>query len=67
MTIFYTPLEKENDAGEIEQIPMLKTFTVFNVQKIDDLPLITETVCISPWNKKLPGLAAIPPSRVRSL
>lgn len=42
--IFYTTLEKENDAGEIEHIPMLKTFTVFNVQQIDGLPLTTETV-----------------------
>nr|VXZ82818.1 DNA primase TraC [Klebsiella pneumoniae] len=36
--IFYTTLEKENDAGEIDHIPMLKTFTVFNVQQIDGLP-----------------------------
>ncbi|WP_434717855.1 zincin-like metallopeptidase domain-containing protein [Raoultella ornithinolytica] len=42
--IFYTTLEKENDAGEVEQIPMLKTFTVFNVQQIDGLLLSTETV-----------------------
>ncbi len=42
--IFYTTLEKENDAGEIDYIPMLKTFTVFNVQQIDGLPLITDTV-----------------------
>ncbi|EEW1620328.1 DUF1738 domain-containing protein [Escherichia coli] len=42
--IFYTTLEKENDAGEVEQIPMLKTFTVFNVQQIDGLTLTTETV-----------------------
>lgn len=42
--IFYTTLEKENDAGDVEQIPMLKTFTVFNVQQIDGLPLTTETV-----------------------
>lgn len=42
--IFYTTLEKENDAGEVEQIPMLKTFTVFNVQQIDGLALTTETV-----------------------
>lgn len=32
--IFYTTLEKENGTGEVEQIPMLKTFTVFNVQQI---------------------------------
>ncbi|HAV1826257.1 TPA: DUF1738 domain-containing protein [Enterobacter hormaechei subsp. steigerwaltii] len=42
--IFYTTLEKENDAGEIDHIPMLKTFTVFNVHQIDGLPLTTETV-----------------------
>lgn len=42
--IFYTTLEKENDAGDIDRIPMLKTFTVFNVQQIDGLPLITDTV-----------------------
>ncbi|VGA25824.1 antirestriction protein [Klebsiella variicola] len=42
--IFYTTLEKENDAGEIDHIPMLKTFTVFNVQQIDGLPLTKETV-----------------------
>ncbi|VTN73162.1 putative Antirestriction protein ardC [Klebsiella variicola] len=41
--IFYTALEKENDAGDVEHIPMLKTFTVFNVQQIDGLPLTTET------------------------
>ncbi|MCG5491752.1 MULTISPECIES: ArdC family protein [Klebsiella] len=42
--ILYTTLEKENDAGEIDYIPMLKTFTVFNVQQIDGLTLTTETV-----------------------
>ena len=42
--IFYTTLEKENDAGEIDHIPMLKTFTVFNVQQIDGLPLTKVTV-----------------------
>ena len=42
--IFYTTMEKENAAGDIEHIPMLKTFTVFNVQQIDGLPLITDTV-----------------------
>ena len=35
--IFYKTLEKENDAGELELIPMLKTFTVFNVEQIDGL------------------------------
>ncbi|QYM96584.1 DUF1738 domain-containing protein [Dickeya ananatis] len=42
--IFYTTLEKENEDGEIDQIPMLKTFTVFNVEQIDGLPLNTEAV-----------------------
>lgn len=42
--IFYTTLEKENNAGEIDHIPILKTFTVFNVQQIDGLVLTTETV-----------------------
>ncbi|PWC17130.1 DNA primase [Brenneria roseae subsp. roseae] len=40
--IFYTTLEKENDEGGIEHIPMLKMFTVFNVEQIDGLPLATE-------------------------
>ncbi|MFE8104431.1 zincin-like metallopeptidase domain-containing protein [Brenneria goodwinii] len=44
MAIFYSTLEKENDAGEIEHIPMLKTFIVFNVEQIDGLPLTTEAV-----------------------
>ncbi|WP_133623359.1 ArdC family protein [Erwinia sp. LJJL01] len=43
-TIFYITLEKENDDGEIDQIPMLKTFNVFNVEQIHGLPLTTETV-----------------------
>ncbi|HAS0829216.1 MULTISPECIES: ArdC family protein [Enterobacteriaceae] len=42
--IFYTTLEKENDAGDTEHIPMLKTFTVFNVEQIDGLSLTAETV-----------------------
>ncbi|WP_343530159.1 ArdC family protein [Yokenella regensburgei] len=42
--IFYTTLEKENDAGDIDHIPMLKTFTVFNVEQIDGLSLTTEAV-----------------------
>ncbi|MFK3708706.1 ArdC family protein [Klebsiella sp. NPDC088457] len=42
--IFYTTLEKENDAGEIDHIPMLKTFVVFNVEQIDGLSLTAETV-----------------------
>lgn len=43
--IFYSTLERENDAGEIDYIPMLKTFTVFNVEQIDGLPLSDEAVC----------------------
>lgn len=35
--IFYKTLEKENDEGERELIPMLKTFTVFNIEQIDGL------------------------------
>ncbi|MBA0219756.1 DUF1738 domain-containing protein [Pectobacterium brasiliense] len=42
--IFYSTLEKENEDGEIDQIPMLKTFNVFNVEQIDGLPLTTETI-----------------------
>ncbi|EIW8473916.1 zincin-like metallopeptidase domain-containing protein [Klebsiella pneumoniae] len=42
--IFYTTLEKENDTGEIDHIPMLKTFTVFNVEQIDGLSLTAETI-----------------------
>ncbi|MCW2474464.1 ArdC family protein [Candidatus Symbiopectobacterium sp. NZEC151] len=35
--IFYTTVEKENEAGDIEHFPMLKTFIVFNVEQIDGL------------------------------
>ena len=45
--IFYSTLEKENDAGEIDYIPMLKTFVVFNVEQIDGLSLDTETLTTS--------------------
>ncbi|HIF0472563.1 TPA: ArdC family protein [Klebsiella pneumoniae] len=41
--IFYATLEKENDEGETEHIPMLKTFTVFNVDQIDGLPETDES------------------------
>lgn len=37
--ISYKTLEKENDAGELERIPMLKTFTVFNIEQTDGLNL----------------------------
>lgn len=46
--IFYKTLEKEDEQGEIEKIPMLKTFTVFNVQQIDGLPLAETEQEISP-------------------
>ncbi|WP_027712564.1 ArdC family protein [Dickeya chrysanthemi] len=42
--IFYTTLEKESEDGEIDHIPMLKAFTVFNVEQIDGLPLTTDVV-----------------------
>lgn len=37
--IFYKTLEKEADDGGIEKIPMLKSFTVFNVEQIDGLAI----------------------------
>ncbi|HDR2836474.1 TPA: DUF1738 domain-containing protein [Enterobacter mori] len=37
--IFYKTLEKEDEDGEIEKIPMLKSFTVFNVEQIDGLAI----------------------------
>jgi antirestriction protein ArdC len=46
--IFYTTLEKEDEQGETTKIPMLKTFTVFNVQQIDGLPLETTEPDVSP-------------------
>ncbi|WP_263063202.1 ArdC family protein [Dickeya dadantii] len=52
--IFYTTLEKENEDGEIDQIPMLKTFTVFNVEQIDGLPLTTEAVSPAETFEPLP-------------
>ncbi|MGM3181477.1 ArdC family protein [Dickeya oryzae] len=52
--IFYTTLEKENEDGEIDQIPMLKTFTVFNVEQIDGLPLTTEVVSPAETFEPLP-------------
>lgn len=46
--IFYKTLEKENEQGELEQIPMLKTFTVFNVEQIDGLTLDSEALITQP-------------------
>lgn len=36
--IFYKTLKKENDKGEIDRIPMVKTYSVFNLDQIDGLP-----------------------------
>ena len=38
MAIFYKTLEKEGDDGQVEHIPMLKHFVVFNAEQIDGLP-----------------------------
>lgn len=37
MGIFYSMIEKENENGDVENYPMLKTFTLFNAQQIDGL------------------------------
>jgi antirestriction protein ArdC len=57
--IFYTTLEKENDEGGIEHIPMLKTFTVFNVEQIDGLPLATEPGNSAETFDALPGAESL--------
>ncbi|HBC5610156.1 TPA: DUF1738 domain-containing protein [Klebsiella oxytoca] len=54
VAIFYTTLEKENDAGDIDHIPMLKTFTVFNVEQIDGLSLTAEAVSSAETFEPLP-------------
>ncbi|HDS2561321.1 TPA: DUF1738 domain-containing protein [Klebsiella aerogenes] len=41
--IFYKTLEKENPDGEPELIPILKTFSVFNVEQIDGLNAGTDS------------------------
>lgn len=48
--IYFKTLEKENDAGEKEHIPMLKTFTVFNVQQIDGLAIDRELLPDASFN-----------------
>ncbi|AYA06735.1 DUF1738 domain-containing protein [Rahnella aquatilis] len=58
-TIFYTTLEKENDDGETDYIPMLKTFTVFNVEQIDCLPLSDEAVFPAGTFEPLPRAEAL--------
>lgn len=57
--IFYTMLERENDEGETEYIPMLKTFTVFNVEQIDCLPLSDEAVFPAETFEPLPQAEAL--------
>ena len=57
--IFYTTLEKENDDGETDFIPMLKTFTVFNVEQIDGLPLSEEAVFPAETFEPLPQVEAL--------
>ncbi len=52
--IFYSTLEKANDAGEIDYIPMLKTFVVFNVEQIDGLAQFAETVSFTGSFEQLP-------------
>lgn len=57
--IFYTTLEKENDNGETDYIPMLKTSTVFNVEQIDGLPLKDEAVFPAETFEPLPRAEAL--------
>lgn len=59
--IFYKTLEKENEQGESEQIPMLKTFTVFNVEQIDGLTLNSEDLITQPLSEfdPLPQVEAL--------
>lgn len=52
--IFCSTLEKENDAGEIDYISMLKAFIVFNVEQIDGLPLVAEVVSTAETFEPLP-------------
>lgn len=57
--IFYTMLERENDEGETDYIAMLKTFTVFNVEQIDGLPLSDEAVFPAETFEPLPRAEAL--------
>lgn len=57
--IFFTTLEKENDDGETDYIPMLKTFTVFNVEQIDGLPLSDKAVFPAETFEPLPQVEAL--------
>ncbi|EGI25828.1 antirestriction protein [Escherichia coli TA206] len=57
--IFYTTLEKENDEGGTEHIPMLKTFTVFNLDQIDGLPVTDEERQVAATFDPLPQAEAL--------
>lgn len=57
--IFYTTLEKENDDGETDYIPILKTFTVFNVEQIDGLPVSDEAVFPAETFEPIPHAEAL--------
>lgn len=57
--IFYTMLERENNEGETDYIPMFKTFTVFNVEQIDRLPLSDEAVFPPETFEPLPQVEAL--------
>lgn len=59
VAIFYSTLEKENEAGEVEFIPMLKTFTVFNVDQIDGLPLSAEPTATEATFDPLPQVESL--------
>lgn len=47
-------LEKENEGGKIDQIQILKTFTVLNVEQMDGLTLTTDVVSPSETFEPLP-------------
>ncbi|EMU6897380.1 DUF1738 domain-containing protein [Serratia marcescens] len=57
--IFYTTLEKETDDGETDYIPILKTFTVFNVEQINGLPMSDEAVFPAGTFEPLPPAEAL--------
>lgn len=56
--IYYKTLEKENDQGDIDRIPMIKSFTVFNVNQIDGLNLDVEPLSETTFDP-LPNVEAL--------
>lgn len=42
--IFYKTLEKENELGEVEKIPMLKNYTVFNADQVEGIVFPTSKI-----------------------